>query len=75
LRTDHAFDLGILLVKLDLVYAAEKFLQVRLDDKRILSLAQNFQKVVVTDEVKPRKFRPFLFQIVVERLLAHVELS
>ena len=46
----------------------------RLDHLRVLRLPQNLQKVVVADEIEPREHRTFLFEVIRERLLAHVQL-
>ena len=52
----------------------EEFLEVRLDHLRVLRLSENFQQVVVADEVKPRQHRPLLLEVLRQRLLTQIEL-
>jgi hypothetical protein len=40
--------------------SSEEFLQMRLNDCRIRRLTENFQKIIVADEVESRKDRTFL---------------
>ena len=56
----HRHDELVGLVEVDVVDAGEQLLQVRLNDGRLGGLAQDLEKVVVADEVEPRKAGPFL---------------
>ena len=51
------------LIEVDAVYSSEQLLQVALYDRGIGRLAEDLQKVVVTDEVEPWEQRSFLLQI------------
>ena len=46
----------------------------RLDHLRVLRLPENFQQVVVTDEVEPRQHRALLLKVLCQRLLTQVKL-
>ena len=46
-----------------------------LDDFGILSLTQDFEQIIVSDEVEAGELLSLLFKVVVKSFLAHLELS
>lgn len=69
----HGHDELVGRVKVDIVNAGKKFLQMCLNDGRLGGLAKDLEQVVIADEIKSRKARPFLFQELVEALLATLQ--
>ena len=56
------------------LWGREELLEVRLDDGRVLGLAEDLEQVVVADEVEAREGLALLLEEVGERLLAALEL-
>lgn len=46
-----------------------------LDNVGVVGLSEDFKKVIVSNEVESRELLAFLLQVVVECLLAHLELG
>jgi hypothetical protein len=44
---------------------SKQFLQMKLDNCRVLSLGKNFEKILVSQEVKAREFTPLYFKKIV----------
>jgi len=65
LRGNHGSDLRVVSVKLHFVDAREELFQVGLDDDWILSLAQNFKQIIVSQKVESGKLLALFFQEVV----------
>jgi len=45
---------------------------VTLDHNWILRLAQNFEKIVITNEIETTELGTFFFKVIIESFLAHV---
>ena len=58
----HCHDLLLLLAELDAVDASKQLLQVGLDHPGVGGLAQDLQKIVVSDEIESGKDCSFLLQ-------------
>jgi len=56
------------------MYTSKKLFQMDLDDISILRLTQNFEQIIITQEVESWEFGSLLFQKVVQCLLASFEL-
>ena len=44
---------------------AKEFLEMILDDFRVLSLTQDFEQIIVSNEIKARELLSLLFQVVI----------
>ena len=44
---------------------AKEFLEMILDDLRVLSLTQDFEQIIVSNEIEARELLSLLFQVVI----------
>jgi hypothetical protein len=64
----HLFN--VVFVDSDAMDASKQLLQMLLDDFWVLRLSQNFQQIIITEEVKATEFVAFFLQIIIECFLA-----
>jgi hypothetical protein len=60
------------LIKFNLIDASEELFKMALNNNWILCLTQDFEEIIITNEIKAGKDRPLLFKEVIESFLAHV---
>lgn len=74
LCTEHGQNgLLALSIELNLINVLEDFVQIRLDSERFFGLRKNLEQLIVGQEIKSGEFCSFGLQIIIERLLDHVQ--
>jgi hypothetical protein len=48
---------------------------VTLDNNWVFSLTQDFEEIIITNEIETREYRSLLFKEIVQGFLAHIKLS